>query len=326
MLNEGFSSDYDLPNDTAYAETCAAIGLVLWCHRMLQIECDAQYADVMERALYNGVLSSVSQDGITFFYVNPLANQGDLTRQEWFSCACCPTNITRLLASLGLYIYSQNEHEVAVHLYIQGTVQFNMQGQAIRLRQQTQYPWSELVTFTVELEEPMIFALRLRIPGWSSDAILLVNDEPIDVLALSKNGYVRIERTWKHSDQVSLRLPMPLVRMYAHPEIVANIGLVALQRGPIIYCLESFDNEIPLHRLMLPRTSIVQTQCDEDSFGGAITLVADAVALDVSDWNNLLYRTESPKRYSATLKAIPYYLWCNRGASAMRIWMHEEIN
>ena len=120
MYNEGFSSDYDLPNDTAYAETCAAVGLVLWCQRMLQLECDAQYADIMERALYNGVLSSISQEGTTFFYVNPLANQGDLSRQEWFSCACCPTNITRLLASLGQYIYSQNEHEIAVHLYVQG--------------------------------------------------------------------------------------------------------------------------------------------------------------------------------------------------------------
>ena len=323
MLNEGFSSDYDLPNDTAYAETCAAVGLVLWCHRMLQLECDAQYADIMERALYNGVLSSVSQEGTTFFYVNPLANQGDLTRQEWFSCACCPTNITRLLASLGQYIYSQNEHEVAVHLYVQGTAQLNIQGQTVILRQQTLYPWSGQVTFTVELEEPTAFALRLRIPGWSSEAMLLVNGEPIDVHTLSKNGYAKIERVWKHADQVSLHLPMPPVRMYAYPEIASDVGLVALQRGPIVYCLESTDNEVSPHRLVLPRTSSVQVCDNEDTFEGAVTLVADALALATAGWGNQLYRTEPAKTYSTTLKAIPYYLWCNRGASTMRIWIHE---
>src|SRR5436305_308555 len=160
MYNEGFSSDYDLPNDTAYAETCAAVGLVLWSHRMLQLECDAQFADVMDRALYNGVLSSVSQDGTTFFYVNPLASSGNIARQEWFDCACCPTNITRLLASLGQYIYAQNEQEENVHLYIQSSVQLNIQGRQVILRQETRYPWDEYVTLTLELEQPTIFAIR----------------------------------------------------------------------------------------------------------------------------------------------------------------------
>ena len=324
MLNEGFSSDYDLPNDTAYAETCAAIGLVLWCHRMLQLECDAQYADVMERALYNGVLSSVSQEGTTFFYVNPLANQGELTRREWFGCACCPTNITRLLASFGEYIYSQNEREVAVHLYVQGTAQLQIQGQTVTLRQQTQYPWHGHITFTIELEEPTAFALRLRIPTWCSEATLLVNGEPTNIYALSKNGYATLERVWKHSDQVSLQLSMPPLRMYAYPEITPDIGLVALQRGPVVYCLESTDNEVPLHRLLLPRMSSVQVYNDEDIFGGTVTLIADAIALDTSGWDKLLYRTAPPEAHCNTLKAIPYYLWCNRGASTMRVWIHEE--
>ena len=322
MLNEGFSSDYDLPNDTAYAETCAAIGLVFWCHRMLQLECDAQYGDVMERALYNGVLSSVSQEGTTFFYVNPLANQGDLARQEWFSCACCPTNITRLLASFGQYIYSQNEQEVAVHLYVQGTVQLNIRGQQVLLKQKTQYPWDGQVMLTIELNEPTAFALRLRIPGWCSGALLMVNGEPMDIPAVNGNGYAKIERVWKHSDQVSLQLPMPLVRMYAYPEIESDIGLVALQRGPIIYCLESTDNEVPLSRLVLPRKADLQAHYDEDVFGGAVTVGADA--LDTSGWGNLLYRAQPPETYPATLKAIPYYLWCNRGVSTMRVWMHEQ--
>jgi len=325
MYNEGFSSDYDLPNDTAYAETCAAIGLVLWSHRMLQLECDAQYADVMERALYNGVLSSVSQDGTTFFYINPLASSGNIARQEWFDCACCPTNITRLLASLGQYIYAQNEQEVAVHLYVQSSVQLHIQSQQVILRQETHYPWDEHVKLTLELPTPTPFTIRLRIPGWCSEATLFVNNEPIDIPAISENGYVKLERTWKHSDTISLRLPMPVVRMYAHPDISADGGLVALQRGPLVYCFESTDNDIPLHRLVLPRTSHLSASFDPSLFGGVITVTADAMALDASGWDNGLYRSHSPAMYSAKLTAIPYYLWCNRGASAMRVWMHEQM-
>ncbi len=324
MYNEGFSSDYDLPNDTAYAETCAAVGLVFWCQRMLQLECDAQYADIMERALYNGVLSSISQEGTTFFYVNPLANQGDLSRQEWFSCACCPPNITRLLASLGQYIYSQNEHEIAVHLYVQGVAYIHIQGQEVMLKQETRYPWNEQVTLTVEVEEPTTFALRLRLPGWCAEATLKVNGEPLDLHTVNENGYARIEREWRHSDHISLQLPMPLVRMYAYPEIAADVGLVALQRGPLVYCLESIDNNVPLHRLVLPRSSDLQSHYDEEMLGGAVVIGADAMALDTSGWDNLLYRPHPPGIYPATLTAIPYYLWCNRGAASMRVWMHEQ--
>jgi DUF1680 family protein len=324
MLNEGFSSDYDLPNETAYAETCAAVGLVFWSHRMLQLECDAQYADLMERALYNGVLSSVSQEGTSFFYVNPLASQGDLSRQAWFSCACCPTNITRLLASLGHYIYSQNEHEIAVHLYVQGTVHINMQGRPVILRQETTYPWGEHVTLTLEVEEPTAFALRLRLPGWCSGATLTVNGELIASDGLSESGYVKIERVWKRADQVTLQFPMPLVRLYAYPEIATDVGLVALQRGPLVYCLESTDHDVPLHRLTLPRTADVHAHYDGNVFGGVVTGVADALALDLSDWDHLLYRRQPPQTHSVTLKAIPYYLWCNRGASTMRVWIHEQ--
>jgi len=324
MYNEGFSSDYDLPNDTAYAETCAAVGLVLWSHRMLQLECDARYADVMERALYNGVLSSVSQGGKTFFYVNPLASHGDLSRQAWFACACCPTNITRLLASFGHYVYSQNEREVAIHLYVQGAAHIHIQGQQVVLRQETHYPWDGHVTLTVALGQSATFALRLRIPGWCSKATIAVNNEPIDIQAMSENGYVKLERAWKHADTISLHLPMPVVRMYAYPDIEADSGLVALQRGPIVYCLESVDNDIPLHKFVLPRTSSLQADFESNVFEGVVTVAADALALDTSSWGNTLYRAESPEMYPARLKAIPYYLWSNRGISAMRVWMREH--
>jgi len=291
---------------------------------MLQLECDARYADVMERALYNGVLSSVSQGGTTFFYVNPLASHGDLSRQAWFACACCPTNITRLLASFGHYVYSQSVREVAIHLYVQGTAHVHIQGQQVVLRQETHYPWDGHVTLTVALGQSATFALRLRIPGWCSKATLSVNNEPIDIQAMSENGYVKLERTWKHADTISLHLPMPVVRMYAYPDIEADSGLVALQRGPIVYCLESVDNDIPLHKFVLPRTSSLQTDFESNVFEGVVTVAADALALDTSSWGNTLYRAESPEMYPARLKAIPYYLWSNRGISAMRVWMREH--
>jgi DUF1680 family protein len=326
MLNEGFSSDYDLPNDTAYAETCAAIGLVFWCHRMLQVECDAQYADILERALYNGILSSVSQDGTAFFYVNPLATQGNLARQPWFDCACCPTNITRLLASFGHYIYSQNERELIVHLYVQGTVRAIIQGQQVVLRQETAYPWDGRVNLTVELEEPAEFALRLRIPGWSSEATLMVNGEYVDLNRASEHGYVKIERVWRNADQLTLVFPLPLIRMYAYPEIAADIGLVALQRGPLVYCLESIDNAIPLHRLVLPRIADVRAVDESDSgLDGVVTGVANALAVGCADWDgSALYRRQPPEMQPAALKAIPYYFWGNRGVTTMRVWLHEQ--
>src|SRR5205085_1090893 len=166
----------------------------------------------------------VSQDGTTFFYVNPLASAGNIARQEWFDCSCCPTNITRLLASLGQYIYAQNGQEVAVHLYVQSAVQLHIQGQQVMLRQETSYPWVEHVRLTLELASPTPFAIRLRIPGWCSEATLLVNNEPIDIPAVSENGYVKLERTWNQSDTIALRLPMPVVRLYPHPDITADGG------------------------------------------------------------------------------------------------------
>jgi DUF1680 family protein len=291
---------------------------------MLQQECHAQYADLMERALYNGVLSSVSQDGTGFFYVNPLAAQEDHARQPWFDCACCPTNITRLLASLGQYIYSYNEQEIAVHLYVQGTARLTLQGEPIVIRQEGNYPWGEQVALTVEVNEPTRFALKLRLPGWCSGASLLVNGEPLDADAVSEHGYMKIERVWEQADRVSLQLPMPPVRLYAYPEIAADVGQVALQRGPLVYCLEGRDQEVPLQRITLPRTAEIEAQHDAHFQGEVVTLGAGALALDLTDWKQGLYRKEPPRTVATSVRAIPYYLWCNRGAATMRVWMHEQ--
>ena len=212
-----------------------------------------------------------------------------------------------------------------MHLYVQSSVQFDIQGQQVILRQETHYPWDEPVTLTFELEQPTAFTLRLRIPGWCSGATLFVNNEPIDIPVISQNGYVKLERTWKYSDIISLRLPMPVVRMYAHPDIVSDDGLVALQRGPLVYCFEDVDNDVPLHRLFLPRTSPVSAFFDSNLFEGIMKLNADAMALDISGWENSLYRSQGPAMYPTKLTAIPYYLWSNRGTSTMRVWMHEQM-
>ena len=200
--NEGYGDDYDLPNETAYAETCAAIGLVFWASRMLQTDCDRRYADVMERALYNGVLSGVSLDGTKFFYDNPLASSGKHHRQDWFGCACCPPNIARLMASFGHYVYSQNDTDVAVHLYVQSQADLIVATQKVTLSQTTDYPWDGTVTLTLSPEQPTSFRLRLRLPEWCRAPRLSLNGESITPTV--ENGYAVLEREWRLGDEVTL--------------------------------------------------------------------------------------------------------------------------
>jgi DUF1680 family protein len=212
--NEGFTQPYDLPNETAYAETCAAIGLVFWNHRMLQLDCDRRYADVMERALYNGVISGVSQDGENFFYENPLASLGDHHRQAWFDCACCPPNLARILASLGGYIYSQSDTDLAVHLYMQGSATIRMGEQIITIRQETRYPWEGIVDISLDMDSPTRFGLKLRLPGWCRSASISVNGASIQSSGdNNQGGYLRLERTWKPGDRLRFEMGMPVERV-----------------------------------------------------------------------------------------------------------------
>jgi DUF1680 family protein len=336
MHNEGFTSDYDLPNHNAYAETCAAIGLVLWSHRMLQIECNARYADVMERVLYNGVLSGVSLDGTTFFYVNPLASNGTMKREEWFSCACCPPNIARLLASLGQYVYSQNDTEAVVHLYIQGTGRLQIGGQQVILKQGTNYPWDGKITITVELEHSSFITLKLRKPGWCPKATIQLNSERIAVA--EQNGYFIIEREWHNGDKVELDLTMHAQRIYAHPDIAQDKGLVALQRGPIIYCLEEASNiergfassptinqgaTIPLHHVFLPKDAALTAHQENEMLGGIVTLSASAYVAETQDWGDTLYRPFEAEMKPISVTAIPYYAWCNQQPGKMYVWLYQ---
>jgi DUF1680 family protein len=322
--NEGLTEDYDLPNRSAYAETCAAIGLVIWGHRMLQHDADRRYADVVERALYNGVLSGLSLDGTSFFYVNPLESHGQHHRQPWFYCACCPPNIARLLADLGEYVYGLNENELIVHLYLQNTVTFALSGQQITLHQQTRYPWEGNIQLSLDMEQPTEFAINLRIPGWCPQASLLVNGEPIPLEPITRKGYARVVRLWRPGDSLHLDLSMPIQLIHAHPDICDNNGCVALQRGPLIYCLESADNHVSLHRVRLSEHANLESHFTPDLLEGVTVLRGSASVLYTDDWNGELYRPTSATYSEHPLVAIPYYAWDNRESGEMRVWIRTR--
>jgi DUF1680 family protein len=318
--NEGFTKDYDLPNESAYAETCAAIGMIFWAQRLLQLDLDSRYSDVVELALYNAVISGISLDGTKFFYDNPLGSLGNHHRSEWFDCPCCPPNIARILANLGNYIYAQNENEAIVHLYIQGSGKFNFGGQAVTLSQTTNYPWDGAVNIAVETEQATRFGLRLRLPGWCSNPSISVNGQAID-LSSAERGYILIEREWQNGDSISIDFPMQVQRMYSHPSVAADTNKVALQRGPIVYCIEQADHSEDLAHILLPNASELNTSFEPELFDGVVTISAEAIALDESDWGSTLYRSTPANTKPTTLKAIPYYAWDHREPGRMTVWI-----
>jgi DUF1680 family protein len=319
--NEGFTMPYDLPNETAYAETCASVGLVLWNHRMLQIDAQSRYADVMERALYNGVLSGVSLDGERFFYENPLASLGKHHRQPWFDCACCPPNLARLLASLGGYIYSYNEAEAAVHLYIQGRGKMNIAGQTVEIQQQTRYPWDGKVTIRLGLGKPAEFALKLRHPGWCRKVKLSINGEQAGDAFVMERGYLKVQRVWNPRDQVSLELDMPVEYITAHPQVRQDVGKAALQRGPVVFCLEQVDHKPPVHQIMLKDKAQLAAQFESELLGGVVSISGEAQAVSQASWKDELYRSQRVETKPCTIRAVPYYAWDNRQPGAMQVWL-----
>ncbi|HEX4206919.1 MAG TPA: beta-L-arabinofuranosidase domain-containing protein [Ktedonobacteraceae bacterium] len=321
--NEGFTTDYDLPNESAYAETCAAVGLVFWAHRMVHLDCDRRYTDILEQALYNGVLSGISLDGKKFFYDNPLASDGHFHRQEWFGCACCPPNIARLLTSLGQYIYSQSDAAVVIHLYTSSKASLRVGEQTMTLRQRTNYPWDGAVRIEIDAERPTTVAIVLRIPGWCETPSLRVNGEAISLKQGVYKGYARVERTWQTGDVIELDLPMQITRNYAHPLVRADRGRVALKRGPIVYCLEAVDHNAPLQMLALPAAAPLQASYEPDLLNGVVIIQGMAQCSDETGWVSTLYRTERPQSSETNVTAIPYFAWDNRQPGNMRVWIRE---
>lgn len=319
--NEGFAGDFDLPNESAYAETCAAIGLVFWAHRMLHLDGDSRYADIMERALYNGVISGVSQDGTRFFYDNPLASSGRHHRQPWFDCACCPPNVTRILASLGGYLYSAGKSQLAVHLYVASEAEIVVGDTPLTLTQSTDYPWDGAVRLEIATKKAARFQLKLRKPGWCAQAAVRVND--VETEARLEKGYLVIDREWRDGDSITLHLDMPVSRVYANPGVKADCGRVALQRGPIVYCLESVDNGASLERYAIPEGEAFTAEFTPDLLGGVVVVRGRARVLENSDWNGDLYRMSPPEETVKEITAIPYYAWDNRAPGEMLVWVRE---
>jgi DUF1680 family protein len=323
--NEGFTEDYDLPNDTAYAETCASVALIFWAQRMLHLDLDGRYADVMEQALFNGALTGLSRDGEHYFYSNPLDSDGRHSRWAWHTCPCCTMNASRLIASVGGYFVSASHDTVAFHLYGGISTTVAAAGTKVFLRETSTYPFSGSIKIEVSPESSAEFTVKLRIPGWAKGVSASINGEPVDdVKAAVTNGYLSITRSWRAGDSIELDLPMPPERIYAHPAVKENVGRVALKRGPLVYCVEEVDNPGGrVQQLQLPRNAEIAVKSRSDLFDGIVTLIARAERVEAKDWANSLYRTNPPARAESELTALPYYLWNNRGGCSMQVWISE---
>ena len=319
--NEGFTRDYDLPNATAYAETCAAVALIFWAQRMLHLGLDGRYADILETALDNGALVGLSRDGTRYFYANPLESDGTATRWHWHDCPCCTMNVSRLIASVAGYFLSTGPDGIAVHLYGGFSSDVTVGETHIRIDEDSRYPWDGAVRLTIAPERPARFALRLRIPGWASSASATVNGAPLDVSALTDRGYLIIDRLWHCGYAVTLDLPMPPERLFAHPEVTADTGRTALRRGPLVYCVEDADNTVPVRTHRLPPDAPLHA-VQADLFGGIVALTATGRVPGPGPVP--LYAVTRPRLSKATVTAIPYYLWNNRGQGGMSVWIAER--
>lgn len=328
---EAFGEDFELPNERAYAESCAAIGSIMWSWRMLQLSADAKYADLIETTLYNALLPGLSLDGELYFYQNPLADTGKHRRQPWFECACCPPNISRLLASLPAYFYSTSDMgALYVHLYAAGTAELEIRGESVRLRQDTRYPWDGEITLTLEKAPPSGCRIFLRIPGWARAAGSDLTGSRHEIAVVGAfNGYLAVAGDWKDGDQLHLRLPMQVRRLRAHPFVAENAGRVALARGPLIYCVEEEDLGADPRAVVLPGDAELSAEWRPDLLGGVVTLSGTALAREPGRaWDGALYGAseehgpagERPLPFTA----VPYYAWGNREPGGMAVWLRAE--
>ena len=328
---EAFGEDYELPNHSAYCETCAAIANALWNYRMFLLHGDGKYIDVLERVLYNGFLSGVSLDGKKFFYVNPLTSHGNHHRQAWYGCACCPSNVVRVLPSIGGYVYAKDAQGIYVNLFADSTSRITLGENSITLKQQTRYPWEGTVKIAVEPETPAEFSLNLRIPGWSrgrpipSDLYTLAKEAAYDQIGSVRfklngkyinnlhqdKGYVSLRRLWKKGDLLELHFSMPVQQISAHPNVKDNVDRIALQRGPLVYCLEEVDNTRKLQHMYLAQEDVFNTEHRNDLLNGVTVIQGKARVRN--------FDGEASETMEIT--AVPYYAWDNRRAGRMMVWL-----
>lgn len=327
---EAFGNKYELPNERAYTETCAAIGNIMWNWRMLNATGDERYTEIMERALYNGFLSGVSLSGDQYFYRNPLTSLGDNERQPWYACTCCPPNVERTLAKIPGYIYSTSPEGLWVHFYQNNELKWHLEnGKSIQIKQSTGYPWENKVEMTLNPESGKTFSLFVRIPAWTTGASISLNGRELREKPINPGSYFEIRRKWNKGDIVALEFAMPVQPVFSNPRVGEDFGSIALQRGPVVYCLESpdfpntsiFDIAVPLNPENLQAGFAAQFQ--PDLLGGVVVLQKQALAYDPSLIDQPLYRFSPFRRptRSVDLKAIPYYAWANRGPSKMKVWV-----
>jgi len=327
---EAFGDDYELPNASAYCETCANIANVYWNHRMFLLHGEARYIDVMERSLYNSVISGVSLDGKRFFYPNPLESEGNYERSEWFGCACCPGNITRFLASVSGYAYAVRGNEAYVNLFGQSQAELSVDGQKVKIVQETKFPWEGRIVLKIQPEkEETAMVLNVRIPDWATDdfrsselyhfteplerpAVVAVNGQPTALQAVK--GYAVISRTWKAGDTVTVELPMPNRRILCDRRVQDNIGKTAFQRGPLVYCLEWPDVEGgKVLNLMIKPDAPLEAAYRAGLLGGVTVLRGMGM--------EIVRNGEQISKTPRTFEAIPYYAWAHRGPGQMAVWI-----
>jgi DUF1680 family protein len=319
--NEGFTDDYDLPNENAYQETCASAGMVLWNFRMFKLTGDGQYVDLMEQSLYNAVLAGVSLAGDSFCYATPLACDAKFKRQPWFQVPCCPTTAARFFPSIGRYAYSKSDDGLWVNLYIGGEAGTTLQnGEKITVKQTTNYPWDGRVKLQVSAAQPQEFTLHVRVPAWSRGATLTLNGKKITP-EVSK-GYARITRKWSAGDVLDLSIPLQIEMLEANPNVLQSRGKIALRRGPLMYCLEQPDNKTDIEKIALPITAKLAARYEPGLLGGVTVITGEGRAQKGDNWDNALYRPiQTASGAPVDFKAIPYCVWGNRGQKKMKVWI-----
>lgn len=327
---EAFTFDYDLPNDRMYTETCASIALLMTAQRLFWRKPDASYADIAERALYNGILSGISLDGKKYFYTNPMEMwperckrrpdmHVDTERQGWFGCACCPPNVLRTLTGLGQYLYGMEDSTLFVNQYVASDASFEVDGRPITLSQRGHYPWDGELHFMPNAD--VRFTLALRIPGWCKGAKLWINQTEQPLEPITVDGYAYIERTFSAGDDIMLQLDMPVERVYCSDKVPFNAGRAALMRGPLVYCLEQEDNCENLWNLCLTDGRI-EAQYEAELLSGVVVLCANGIRESTPEGQ--LYQTGRRSQKPFKLTYVPYWAWCNRTPGEMMVWVREK--
>ena len=331
---EAFGANYELPNATAYCETCAAIGNVYWNHRLFLLHGDSKYYDVLERTLYNGVISGVSIDGGGFFYPNPLESSGNYERKAWFGCACCPSNVSRFIPSLPGYIYAVKDESLYVNLFESNTAEMKVNGKKVKITQETDYPWNGDINITISPAGKQKFALKVRVPGWVQGSVvpsdlytyidnkslsydIKVNGSKIEGEMI--DGYFTISREWKKGDKVSVNFEMQPRMVKAHEKVEADKGRVSIERGPLVYCAEWPDNNMSVLSLLVNKNPEFTVENKPELLNGVNILKTTVQSLGYTSEGKLMTR-------DTQLTMIPYYAWAHRGQGEMIVWLPAQVN